>query len=130
MTRSQRVPMSSITALTLHADRMTTSRRVSPVKQLVCRGRPCRSYQPPAVLCTPMGSSGGTEIEWKCEADLPTGYRFGSVEVGCEGWENSDDPYIVKGSCGLTYNLVKSSAAFEDRGYPSLPSSNPALDCE
>lgn len=106
MTRSQKIPstplpwtcwlngvltssersVSSVSALTLHGDQMTTSRRVSPVPQLKCIGRACRSYQPPTVQCVPIGSSGENDVQWKCEADLPKGYRFGSVEVGCEGW--------------------------------------------
>ena len=32
-------------------------------------------------------------------------YRFGSVEVVCEGYDYADDPYILKGSCGLEYTL-------------------------
>lgn len=32
-------------------------------------------------------------------------YRFGSVEVICEGYDYPDDPYILKGSCGLEYTL-------------------------
>ena len=32
-------------------------------------------------------------------------YRFGSVEVVCEGYDYPDDPYILKGSCGLEYTL-------------------------
>ena len=32
-------------------------------------------------------------------------YRFGSVEVVCEGYDYADDPHILKGSCGLEYTL-------------------------
>ena len=32
-------------------------------------------------------------------------YRFGNVEVICEGYDYPDDPYILKGSCGLEYTL-------------------------
>ncbi|CAD6985236.1 unnamed protein product [Tilletia controversa] len=45
--------------------------------------------------------------QWKCEADLPEALRMGKVEVSCEGWENADDPYVLSGSCGLTYNLIE-----------------------
>ena len=31
--------------------------------------------------------------------------RFGEVEVSCEGYNNRDDPYVLKGSCGLRYTL-------------------------
>ena len=29
-------------------------------------------------------------------------YRFGKVEVTCEGYEYPDDPYILRGSCGVS----------------------------
>jgi hypothetical protein len=47
----------------------------------------------------------GNDIQWACEADLDEKYRFGKLEVVCEGYENALDPYILKGSCGLEYNL-------------------------
>ena len=32
-------------------------------------------------------------------------FRFGNIEVVCEGYDYPDDPYITKGSCGLEYTL-------------------------
>ena len=32
-------------------------------------------------------------------------YRFGEIEVVCEGYDYAEDPYITKGSCGLEYTL-------------------------
>ena len=32
-------------------------------------------------------------------------YRFGEIEVVCEGYDYPEDPYITKGSCGLDYTL-------------------------
>ena len=32
-------------------------------------------------------------------------YRFGEIEVVCEGYDYPEDPYITKGSCGLEYTL-------------------------
>lgn len=29
-------------------------------------------------------------------------YRFGNVEVSCEGYDYPDDPYILAGSCGVS----------------------------
>jgi len=40
---------------------------------------------------------------------LPETLRFGRVDVSCEGWTKPGDPYVVKGSCGLTYRLVRMS---------------------
>lgn len=36
---------------------------------------------------------------------MDNGYRFGRIEVTCEGYSHSSDPYILKGSCGLEYTL-------------------------
>ena len=47
----------------------------------------------------------GQDVQWECKADMDNLYRFGSVEVVCEGYDYPDDPYILKGSCGLEYTL-------------------------
>lgn len=36
---------------------------------------------------------------------MDNAYRFGRVEVSCEGFNHPDDPYILRGSCGLEYTL-------------------------
>jgi len=41
----------------------------------------------------------------ECEADLDSSVRFGTTTVSCEGYSQPDDPYILKGSCGLEYSL-------------------------
>ncbi|GAA5982778.1 hypothetical protein JCM10908_006781 [Rhodotorula pacifica] len=120
-TRSQRIPLSSLSALTLHSNRRTASRRLPPVPQLACKGSLCRKYTPDVVQCVAVGSDGVGGLEWKCEADLPSGFRFGEVAVSCEGWDGPDDPNILRGSCGLTYSLVRASSSLED-GYSSYKS--------
>jgi len=82
--------------------------------------KPCSMFQPEVVRCTNEGGE-GTDIDWKCEADLPESLRFGRVEVSCEGWSGSGDPYILKGSCGLQYRLVRVPNFSE--GENNLPSS-------
>lgn len=37
--------------------------------------------------------------------DMDNAYRFGKVEVSCEGFDYPDDPYVLRGSCGLEYTL-------------------------
>ncbi|CAM9144764.1 unnamed protein product [Ascophyllum nodosum] len=51
-----------------------------------------------------MGSD-GRDAAWKCEASMPEGYSFSSIEVGCEGYDYPEDPYILKDSCQLVYSL-------------------------
>ena len=33
---------------------------------------------------------------------MNNGYKFGKIEVSCEGYDHPDDPYILKGSCGVS----------------------------
>ncbi|KAJ7126930.1 DUF1183-domain-containing protein [Mycena epipterygia] len=101
-----RIELARIPALTFYKDSLTEARRTQPIPQLVCIGKPCKLYTPEVVRCESLGGS-GTEIDWKCEADLPESLRFGKVEVSCEGWSRAGDPYVLKGSCALEYRLVQ-----------------------
>ncbi|TDL14428.1 DUF1183-domain-containing protein [Rickenella mellea] len=104
-----RILLSGIRTLTFYNGEQTkASRRGPPVPQMVCIGKPCHLYQPEVIRCTNEGGE-GVEVDWKCEADLPESLRFGRVQVSCEGWSGPGDHYVVKGSCGLEYRLVKIS---------------------
>ncbi|KAI0364319.1 DUF1183-domain-containing protein [Pilatotrama ljubarskyi] len=122
-----RVALAKIPALTFYKDELTLARRAPPIPQLTCIGKPCRLYQPDVVRCVNIGGS-GTDVDWKCEADLPESLRFGRVEVSCEGWDGPGDPYVLKGSCGLEYRLVQVPSSLrgpgaEDPSYPARFSS-------
>lgn len=43
--------------------------------------------------------------QWECKTDMDNAYRFGRIEVSCEGYSHPADAYILKGSCGLEYTL-------------------------
>lgn len=101
-----RIALENIPALTFYKNSLTAARRTSPIAQLVCIGKPCTLYQPEVVRCTNIGGS-GVDVDWKCEADLPSSLRFGKVGVSCEGWSGPGDPYVMKGSCSLEYSLVQ-----------------------
>ncbi|KAF9223664.1 DUF1183-domain-containing protein [Gyrodon lividus] len=101
-----RIALESIPALTFYKNSLTAARRTSPIAQLVCIGKPCALYQPEVVRCGNIGGS-GIDVDWKCEADLPSSLRFGKVWVSCEGWSGPGDPYVMKGSCSLEYHLVQ-----------------------
>ncbi|KAH8923615.1 DUF1183-domain-containing protein [Atractiella rhizophila] len=105
MTRTRRIPLDNLSALTLYSDRMTTARRGDPIPQLTCEGKYCSYFTPDIVQCSNQGSSSPGNVEWKCEADLPESLSFSRIEVSCEGWDSSSDPYVLAGSCGLTYSL-------------------------
>lgn len=95
--------LEKVEALTLQEDELTTGRRSSPVKQLTCLSG-CRDVFPSTVLCKNKGSD-GVDVNWACEADLPDGLSFGTMDVSCEGFDYPDDPYILRGSCGLAFSL-------------------------
>ncbi|KAG2131329.1 DUF1183-domain-containing protein [Suillus clintonianus] len=108
-----RIALESIPGLTFYNNALTAARRTSPIAQLVCVGKACGLYQPDVVRCSNIGGS-GTDVDWKCEADLPSSLRFGRVEVSCEGWNGPGDPYVMKGSCSLEYNLVQLPGTLRD----------------
>lgn len=43
-------------------------------------------------------------------------YRFGKVEISCEGYNSPDDPYILRGSCGLEYTLELTTEGRQNQG--------------
>ncbi|GJJ71156.1 hypothetical protein EMPS_03506 [Entomortierella parvispora] len=101
----QKVLLRDVQTLTLHKGRMTTGRRSSPVPQLNCvGGNACGDYEPDVVQCVNTGFD-GSDVQWKCQADMPETFRFGELDVYCEGYNHPDDPYVLKGSCGLEYKL-------------------------
>ena len=32
---------------------------------------------------------------------MDNAYQFGRIQVSCEGYDYPDDPYVLKGSCGV-----------------------------
>ena len=53
-------------------------------------------------------------IQWKCEADLESGVRFGRTDVVCEGYRNRFDDDVLAGSCALEYELEGRPAGGSD----------------
>ncbi|XP_008830818.1 store-operated calcium entry-associated regulatory factor [Nannospalax galili] len=101
-----RMLLRDVKALTLHYDRYTTSRRLDPIPQLKCVGGTagCDSYTPKVIQCQNKGWD-GYDVQWECKTDLDVAYKFGKTVVSCEGYESSEDQYVLRGSCGLEYNL-------------------------
>jgi len=103
-----RVPLAEISALTFKKGAMTTARRGRPIPQLSCIGGSGQysNHLPDTVQCVNVGTSyDGSGVQWKCEADMPSDYKFGNLRVSCEGYDSPTDPYVLKGSCGLEYEL-------------------------
>ncbi|PGH02694.1 hypothetical protein AJ79_07573 [Helicocarpus griseus UAMH5409] len=111
---------SSIPALTLYSNRQTTSRRLAPIPQLTCIGpskKICALYTPDVMRCTNQGHDyDPDDIQWTCTAQLPPEFKLGSTEVVCEGYRGAEDPWVLKGSCGVEYRLLLTEKGEERYG--------------
>lgn len=112
------VLLSNIKTLTLHANRLTTSRRGPPVPQISCVGGSAAGlYDVDIMRCSNAGGEYGPEdVQWTCQASLPAEFKLGSTEVVCEGYESPEDPSVLKGSCGVEYRLVLTEVGEERYG--------------
>lgn len=99
-----KIPLRNIDSLVFNRDSKTTGRRSSPIPQMQCTGGPCH-LSPSSVFCKNIGLDANDGVNWECKASLPNGVTLGRVEVSCEGYDYPEDPYILKGSCGLEYTL-------------------------
>ncbi|GHJ89017.1 hypothetical protein NliqN6_5419 [Naganishia liquefaciens] len=120
-TRHDKVLLQSVKTLTFHKGGVTKAKRTEPIPQLTCKGKACKRYQPDVVQCTNTGDDGLGNVQWKCEADMPSSFRFGPVEVSCEGYSRPGDKYVLQGSCGLEYSLVRIDPGFEEGSMPYVP---------
>ncbi|KAI1815286.1 DUF1183-domain-containing protein [Poronia punctata] len=113
--------LSEVQSLTLRANKQTTHRRVSAIPQLRCVSSPrvCALYDLDVMRCTNQGSSYTAEdVEWSCAASLPPELKLGSTDVVCEGYAGPDDPYVLRGSCGVEYRLVLTELG--EQKYPDI----------
>jgi len=104
--------LSETQSLTLTTGRMTTSRRSYSISQLACIGGSCR-HGPNIVQCTNKGTD-GIDIQWECKGELDEKYKFGRLDVMCEGYDYPTDPYILVGSCGLEYTIEYASLSYPE----------------
>ncbi|KAK8041923.1 hypothetical protein PG993_006446 [Apiospora rasikravindrae] len=115
--------LSQVQTLTLRgAGAQTTHRRVPAMPQLQCVSNPknlCRLHEIDVMRCTNEGPGYETEdIQWSCTASLPPELKLGGTEVMCEGYSSPDDPYVLKGSCGVQYRLILTAEG--ERRYPEF----------
>lgn len=104
---ARKVLLNDIKTLTFYEDQMTIGVRSQPVSQLDCvGGDACLlfNYLPKLVQCENVGWD-GSEVKWKCSAELEDFVQFGETTVVCEGYESQSDPYVLDKSCGLEYSL-------------------------
>ena len=41
----------------------------------------------------------------ECKTEMPNEFKFGKIQVSCEGYDYPDDPFILAGSCGMEYTI-------------------------
>jgi len=104
---SDKVLLSDIQVLNLRLGWLTSGRRSTPNIQLICVGGTagCAAFIPKEVVQCYNRGSDGTSIQWECKTDMGNDYRFGSIQVVCEGYEYENDPYILRDSCGVRYTI-------------------------
>ncbi|KAI1429372.1 hypothetical protein F5Y12DRAFT_483732 [Xylaria sp. FL1777] len=113
--------LSQVQTLTLRANKQTSHRRVSAIPQLRCVSsrEVCALHAVDVMRCTNQGSSYGAEdVEWSCTASLPPELKLGATDVVCEGYASPDDPYVLRGSCGVEYRLVLTDLG--ERKFPEI----------
>lgn len=103
--------LSSVHAINLRGDRQTTSRRVPAIPQLHCAGpsKICNLYHVEQMHCTNLGNDAEDDkedVQWACNAALPPEFKLGATDVVCEGYQDADDEWVLKGSCGVEYRLL------------------------
>jgi hypothetical protein len=64
----------------------------------------CTAFVPKLVQCYNRGSD-GIDIQWECKTEMDNEYKFGKIQVTCEGYDKKHDPYIFRDSCGLIYKI-------------------------
>jgi hypothetical protein len=99
--------LSSVQALTLKSGHQTAARRGPPVPQLQCVGGNCDdgAQYVRVMQCSNKGLDSHGMPQWECKSELPVGWHLGVTDVSCEGYRDSDDPYILAGSCGVEYHV-------------------------
>ncbi|VDD91122.1 unnamed protein product [Enterobius vermicularis] len=100
---AQKVRLKDVATITLHRDEFTTARRSQAIPQLKCVGGSAKAHaQPRVVQCYNRGLD-GHDVQWECKAELPKDVEFGRIRVSCEGYDYPEDPFILKGSCGVGF---------------------------
>ena len=117
------VLLSKVKSLTFKSNSQTTARRVKPIPQMQCIGPAniCKLYSVDTMRCMNSGSDYDEEnVQWTCTASLSPEFKLGSTDVSCEGYAGSEDPYVLKGSCGVEYRLLLTEIGEEKYGKKPL----------
>lgn len=116
-----RIYLPAVSSLFFTVGQYTASRRDLPRPQLNCRiGCEEAEREPTRVDCfnqgleVEAGPESSSDVDWMCHASPPVhGYDIANEVISCEGYAYPGDAYVLRGSCYLTYDLVKVDDANE-----------------
>lgn len=116
--KDEKIFLTDIRHITLRQGLLTNYRRERPVLQLRCTGGTalCKAYIPEVVYCYNKGSN-AYGVQWECKSDMDNLYRLGTVQVTCEGYAHSRDPFVLKDSCGLIYTIDLRTEENQNQGF-------------
>lgn len=124
-----KVLLRDVEVLTFNKNEYTIAGRNPSVPQLSCVGGTGRHFsnEIDVVQCYNKGYD-GTDVNWKCESVMRPDLKLGKADVVCEGFLYPDDPYILKGSCSLEFELNVVNSLYKRFNIPvNAPVSTPSL---
>jgi len=118
-----KVLLSEVTDLILRNGELTVGRKNKPIQHLNCEYPPADSqlndelrqadcqYGPQYIKCRNCGKNillSDSDFIWECVGyGMTPGYILTNGQIGCEGYDYPDDPYILKGSCWISYKVYE-----------------------
>lgn len=106
--QSDRILLRDVQSLVFKKNTYAATRRFAydPIPSLRCVGGSAQheSNHISTIMCTNAGYD--NNVVWKCVTDdIPNTIKLGKISMICEGYNYPEDPYILKNSCSLEYNL-------------------------
>lgn len=100
------VALRDVQVLVLQHDLWTTGRRSPSVPQInvVSGSAKSAAHSLQTLACHNIGFD-GSDVVWRCEANLKPELKLGRVTVTCEGYGYPNDPLVLAGSCGAEVEL-------------------------
>lgn len=103
------VLLKDVQTLTFNLGDLSAGRRAPPQPKLTCEYSPNPALNPTSFQCYNKGVNDMGDVQWECKPNnLDPTLRVYKTNVNCEGFNYPNDPYILAGSCILTYSLALS----------------------
>jgi hypothetical protein len=112
-----KILLSDVQVLTFQRNMYTTGRRNPPIPQLNCVGGNAKHDANNIVHTIQCRNTGfdGSDYNWECKSAIDDHHQLGKTQVSCEGYDYPDDEYILKGSCGIEYELLYTQKYYDHR---------------